>query len=518
MRAVAMLLVALMALSSVTGQQHGAMHAAAPAASSGGGRAPAAAAQLDSCVAEPLAANCSAYEFPLAAAAADAQRLCGAMHFMAACSVAKACNASGAGPLTPRAPGAARVSANDPDVCQPFNHVATVCRLDTGMGRMAGCAHFATMCVPGSRVPACAELPGLSALPTSEAVNKQVRSICEEMTMDGCERCMPSWAAGRTWADCDLLDTYGQLCYAMPEMPQCAEWHAMCGADASLAFCHGAGGGAPGGSGGGSGGGGPVMKMYFFNELPFYLLFKSWTPRTPAGLAGAWFAVFALGLLYEALQMAYGRLESAAWARVAAARGSAGDARPPAGVGGAFPPDLEAAAPLADGDDARGTCCGGAGGGGGGGGSYEPPPLAPRGACCGAGALALAGGAGLKGGLGLGGGARIVASSTGSSGVSGVSGVVAARGRPCCAGGAPPPRRPPAPLRRQLLVLDVARGAARFVLAGLAYLLMLAAMSYHVAIFFAVITGVGVGSALFGRWRFAAGTAEGYSHCGCGSS
>lgn len=44
----------------------------------------------------------------------------------------------------------------------------------------------------------------------------QVRSICEEMSMDGCERCMPSWAAGRTWADCDLLDTYGLLCYAMP--------------------------------------------------------------------------------------------------------------------------------------------------------------------------------------------------------------------------------------------------------------------------------------------------------------
>jgi hypothetical protein len=44
----------------------------------------------------------------------------------------------------------------------------------------------------------------------------QVRSICEEMSMDGCERCMPSWQAGRTWADCDLLDTYGLLCYAMP--------------------------------------------------------------------------------------------------------------------------------------------------------------------------------------------------------------------------------------------------------------------------------------------------------------
>jgi hypothetical protein len=46
----------------------------------------------------------------------------------------------------------------------------------------------------------------------------QVRSICEEMTMDGCERCMPSWQAGKTWADCDLLDTYSYLCYQMPDM------------------------------------------------------------------------------------------------------------------------------------------------------------------------------------------------------------------------------------------------------------------------------------------------------------
>lgn len=44
----------------------------------------------------------------------------------------------------------------------------------------------------------------------------QVRSICEEMTMDGCERCMPSWQAGKKWADCDLLDTYSYLCYQMP--------------------------------------------------------------------------------------------------------------------------------------------------------------------------------------------------------------------------------------------------------------------------------------------------------------
>lgn len=27
---------------------------------------------------------------------------------------------------------------------------------------------------------------------------------------------MPSWQAGKKWADCDLLDTYSWLCYQMP--------------------------------------------------------------------------------------------------------------------------------------------------------------------------------------------------------------------------------------------------------------------------------------------------------------
>lgn len=44
----------------------------------------------------------------------------------------------------------------------------------------------------------------------------QVRSICEEMVMAGCERCTPSWQKGDTIAACDLLDTYSYLCYQMP--------------------------------------------------------------------------------------------------------------------------------------------------------------------------------------------------------------------------------------------------------------------------------------------------------------
>lgn len=93
---------------------------------------------LDSCVDNPLQTNCSSFQYPLTAAAEDLNKLCSAMHFMSACSVAKACNASGAGPDNPTGPGAAEISSNNPDICQPFNQVATVCKLDKGMSRMSG--------------------------------------------------------------------------------------------------------------------------------------------------------------------------------------------------------------------------------------------------------------------------------------------------------------------------------------------------------------------------------------------
>ena len=46
----------------------------------------------------------------------------------------------------------------------------------------------------------------------------QVRSICEEMDMDGCERCTPAWKEGKTWGgpNCDPFAVYGWLCVQMP--------------------------------------------------------------------------------------------------------------------------------------------------------------------------------------------------------------------------------------------------------------------------------------------------------------
>ena len=268
----------------------------------------------------------------------------------------------------------------------------------------------------------------------------------------------------------------------------------MCKQDPTLKFCYPS---ADSGGSGGSGGNGstpaapgPVMKMYFFSDMPFYLLFKSWTPRTNADLIAAWFAIFFLGVFYEFLQMVYGKKEAEFWARRSARHSAAMAAAAAAATQRRL--DEESGIPLGDGvvadKDTAYSCC------------NTPPP-------------------------------RQVASPTGKS---------------CCGGGSTAPSRPDsaasfdrtagmpykgsrgsrrgvlgvvgAYMQPELVAMDIVRGVARFVLAGLAYLLMLAAMCFNVAIFFSVITGVGVGSMLFGRWRWSSNVAEGYSHCGCGSS
>jgi hypothetical protein len=281
----------------------------------------------------------------------------------------------------------------------------------------------------------------------------------------------------------------------------------MCKADPSLLFCHGAGGdGGSSGSGGSTAG--PVMKMYFFEEMPFYLLFKQWTPRTNADLAGAWVAIFALGLLYELLQMLYGKFEAKFWARRAAMHSSGG-----CGLG-PVPQDLEggyaSGRPLGEGVDS------------------EQNGVALT--------VALTGAAPACKGCCSGGDSNDVSTEPVSTSAADVVHIqqpaagklVFSSGGSCCrssksktgcfGGAGKSAGRPGSYFQPDLLLMDLVRGVSRFVLAGIAYLLMLAAMSYHVAIFFAVISGVGVGSMLFGRWRFASGTAEGYSHCGCGSS
>lgn len=60
----------------------------------------------------------------------------------------------------------------------------------------------------------------------------------------------------------------------------------------------------------------------------------------------------------------------------------------------------------------------------------------------------------------------------------------------------------------QVLLRDAVRAVLQFTVSGLAFLLMLAAMSFNVSIFFAVIVGMAVGAFLFGRARSLAALIE----------
>ena len=44
-------------------------------------------------------------------------------------------------------------------------------------------------------------------------------------------------------------------------------------------------------------------SMFFFTQLPFTLLFKSWVINTSGQLAGAWFACFFLAITFQVLQV-----------------------------------------------------------------------------------------------------------------------------------------------------------------------------------------------------------------------
>jgi hypothetical protein len=98
------------------------------------------------------------------------------MHFMPACSIYKACRAMGDGPDAANGSFTAAIGGS-PDVCRRLNLVATVCKQDTGMARMAGCLpNYHPMCsTKGSVVKRCTEYPGFAQLPTTKAVNDAVR-------------------------------------------------------------------------------------------------------------------------------------------------------------------------------------------------------------------------------------------------------------------------------------------------------------------------------------------------------
>ncbi|TPX65572.1 hypothetical protein SpCBS45565_g05113 [Spizellomyces sp. 'palustris'] len=234
------------------------------------------------CPTTPTDPNCASFRLSDSIATAQVDTLCSEMSGMPGCAIQQQC-ASGGVPQ---------------QYCSPMSLYADICTSD--MPAMGSCKTFVNMCGNSSTIAPtvnaqCKEATStaLPGIPTSKIATQNIKSICTEMSMPGCEQCsIPSDTAG--YAQCDLLGTYSLLCKAMPDMRQCAEWKQMCAATPGLSLCSTS-------SNGGSNDP-PVMKMFFHTGIVDYVLFEKWVPRTNGQYAGTWFAVFFFGILYEAWQ------------------------------------------------------------------------------------------------------------------------------------------------------------------------------------------------------------------------
>ena len=139
----------------------------------------------------------------------------------------------------------------------------------------------------------CSSAEKCDLLPTTETVTREIYSICTEMNMAGCENC--KIGPNSTYAECDLMSTYSQLCTAMPNMSQCGEFKQMCMMNSDVAFC-------PSSSASPSFTA-PVMQMFFHFSMSDYILFEQWVPRNTAQYTLAWFLVFLAASFYEALNV-----------------------------------------------------------------------------------------------------------------------------------------------------------------------------------------------------------------------
>jgi hypothetical protein len=66
--------------------------------------------------------------------------------------------------------------------CEPFSILADGC---TDMPKMSGCEDYTSMCSAGSVIKECTEYPPIPGLPTTSDLNAYIKSICDEMNMEG---------------------------------------------------------------------------------------------------------------------------------------------------------------------------------------------------------------------------------------------------------------------------------------------------------------------------------------------
>lgn len=165
---------------------------------------------------------------------------------------------------------------------------------------MTGCEGYNALCSPGSVVQQCTvSTPVPHLIMTYDAMDA-VLEMCGSHSMPGCSTCTSRKACA------DPLGTLSQVCLGMPGMAQCAQFTAMCTADAGgetfTTLCGDDGSGGP-----------PPMKMYLHAAMSEMILFRAWAPVTNGAYIGSCIAIIVLGVLVQALKALRVRCE-AGWA------------------------------------------------------------------------------------------------------------------------------------------------------------------------------------------------------------
>ncbi|TPX48790.1 hypothetical protein SeLEV6574_g01838 [Synchytrium endobioticum] len=213
--------------------------------------------------------------FDQANATASLQSLCHDMPGMPGCYLKKLCDEN--------------PSALSEPYCHPISLVGAVCLLD--MPRMKGCAAYNAECANNAT---CQSLyPAPASLPTSATLAQNIYSICNEMSMDGCDRCRLTPTS--RYSECDMLEVYSNLCAAMPGMSQCPPWSTFCSSSPGMGsrLCN---------DGSDPSTQIPSMIMYFHTGLVEFILFKSWIPRTYWQYWLSMLALFLLSVVFEVFQ------------------------------------------------------------------------------------------------------------------------------------------------------------------------------------------------------------------------
>jgi copper transporter 1 len=236
--------------------------------------------ELSLCLQDPSKVECVNVVYPPSQSASDVAKLCDSMDFMSGCTIQRQCASRG---------------LQQGEYCESWSVLQDICLIDTNMSRMKECTGYNQLCGNAqyanrtSVVKQCVSSPrALPGLPTTDTTAKQVRSICAEMSMSGCEKC----AGTGDYPNCDLLLVYSDLCIQMPGMSQCSDWKQMCAAIPTSRLCLQGGSEAP-----------PTMRMYFHLGISDYILFESWVPRSLGGFIGSCIAVFLFGVVLEGMDV-----------------------------------------------------------------------------------------------------------------------------------------------------------------------------------------------------------------------